>query len=210
MSRGSAGEYDADEQAGVARLRWRAQRVRRDWGTNWTELMVYGTLKSKYKNDSNPHMKKNIDLRECEMLMCLTSKRLSLNITTSNTAESGNCGSSFLPQESLISPYSLRAPFTWIARASLGFWSACFYESQSDQVYQITQKYLKYLSQGHIAYPRLTLAIVCLIMCALLLSHVRFCDPMDCSPPGCSVPGITGKNTGVDCHFLLQGTQGLN
>ena len=60
----------------------------------------------------NPHMKKNIDLRECEMLMCLTSKTLSLNITTSNTAENGNFGSSFLPQESLISPYSPRAPFT--------------------------------------------------------------------------------------------------
>ena len=35
---------------------------------------------------------------------------------------------------------------------------------------------------------------------------------MDCSPPGSSVHGIfPGKNTGVDCHFLLQGiflTQG--
>ena len=37
----------------------------------------------------------------------------------------------------------------------------------------------------------------------------NLCDPMDCSPPGSSVPG--GKNTGVDCHSLLQGyfpTQG--
>ena len=37
---------------------------------------------------------------------------------------------------------------------------------------------------------------------------------MDCSPPGSSVPGIfQGKNTGVGCHFLLQGiflTQGSN
>ena len=33
------------------------------------------------------------------------------------------------------------------------------------------------------------------------------CDPMDCSPPGSSVHGIffSGKNTGVGCHFLLQG-----
>ena len=29
------------------------------------------------------------------------------------------------------------------------------------------------------------------------------CDPMDCSPPGSSV--FLGKNTGVGCHFLLQG-----
>ena len=35
-------------------------------------------------------------------------------------------------------------------------------------------------------------------------------NPMDCSPPGSSVHG---KDTGVDCHALLQGiflTQGLN
>ena len=33
------------------------------------------------------------------------------------------------------------------------------------------------------------------------------CDPMDCnSPPGSSVHGIfPGKNTGVGCHFFLQG-----
>ena len=29
---------------------------------------------------------------------------------------------------------------------------------------------------------------------------------MDCSPPGSSVHGDSpGKNTGVDCHFLLPG-----
>ena len=36
------------------------------------------------------------------------------------------------------------------------------------------------------------------------------CDPVDCSLPGSS---LHGKNTGVDCHFLLQGifpTQGSN
>ena len=40
------------------------------------------------------------------------------------------------------------------------------------------------------------------------------CDPMGCSPPGSSVHGISqGRNTGVGCHFILQGmflTQGLN
>ena len=38
---------------------------------------------------------------------------------------------------------------------------------------------------------------------------VTLCDPMDCSPSGNS----PGKNTGEDCHFLLQGTyptQGSN
>ena len=40
------------------------------------------------------------------------------------------------------------------------------------------------------------------------------CDPMDCSLPGCSCPwDFPGKNTGVGCHSLLQGTfptQGSN
>ena len=32
------------------------------------------------------------------------------------------------------------------------------------------------------------------------------CDPTDCSPPGSSVHGDSpGKDTGVGCHFLLQG-----
>ena len=39
-------------------------------------------------------------------------------------------------------------------------------------------------------------------------------DPISCSPPGSSVHGDSpGKNTGVGCHLLLQGTfqtQGLN
>ena len=45
-------------------------------------------------------------------------------------------------------------------------------------------------------------------------SCLTLCDFMDCSLSGSSVHGIfSGKNTGVDCHFLLQGifpTQGSN
>ena len=39
------------------------------------------------------------------------------------------------------------------------------------------------------------------------------CNPMDCSPPGFCPWNFPGKNTGVDCHSLLQRnfpTQGLN
>ena len=47
--------------------------------------------------------------------------------------------------------------------------------------------------------------------CAQLLSHIQ---PMDDSPPDSSCPwNFPGKNTGVGCHFLLQGiflTQGSN
>ena len=39
-----------------------------------------------------------------------------------------------------------------------------------------------------------------------LQSCPTLCDPMDCSRPGSSVHGAyPGKNTGVDCHALLQG-----
>ena len=45
-------------------------------------------------------------------------------------------------------------------------------------------------------------------------SWLTLFDTMDCSPPGSSVQGIfLSKNTGVGCHFLLQGTfltQGSN
>ena len=40
-----------------------------------------------------------------------------------------------------------------------------------------------------------------------LQSCPTLCDPMDRSPPGSSVYGDSpGKNTGVGCHALLQGT----
>ena len=45
---------------------------------------------------------------------------------------------------------------------------------------------------------------------------LNLCDPKDCSPPGSSVLSpwdFPGKDTGVGCHFLLQGifsTQGSN
>ena len=47
--------------------------------------------------------------------------------------------------------------------------------------------------------------------CCAVLSHSKscptLCDPMDCSPPGSSVHGDSpGKNTGVCCHALFQGS----
>ena len=59
----------------------------------------------------------------------------------------------------------------------------------------------------------------CLKYCLLGVCSVSqicpaLCDPMDCNPPGSSLYGISqAKNTGVGCHFLLQGifpTLGLN
>ena len=52
------------------------------------------------------------------------------------------------------------------------------------------------------------------MLCLVSQSCPTLCDPMDCSPPGSSVHGDSpGKNTGVGCHALLQGsfpTQGSN
>ena len=44
------------------------------------------------------------------------------------------------------------------------------------------------------------------MLCAKLLqSCPTLCDPMDCSPSRLLYPWDSpGKNTGVDCHFLLQ------
>ena len=55
--------------------------------------------------------------------------------------------------------------------------------------------------------------ILWMCMCTQSLSHVQL-NPMDCSLSGSSVHGIIPvRNTGVRCHFLLQGIlpiQGLN
>ena len=51
-------------------------------------------------------------------------------------------------------------------------------------------------------------------VCSVTQSRLALCVPMDCSTPGSSCPWkFSGKNTGVGCHFLLQGiflTQGSN
>ena len=50
------------------------------------------------------------------------------------------------------------------------------------------------------------------VVCVLTHSLLSICDPLDCSHAPLSMR-FPGKNTGVGCHFLLQGillTQGLN
>ena len=48
-------------------------------------------------------------------------------------------------------------------------------------------------------------------MCVFVYPYVckhsapTLCDPVDCSMPGLCPWSFPGKNTGVDCHFLLQG-----
>ena len=63
-------------------------------------------------------------------------------------------------------------------------------------------------SPGHgLSLPTVKVKVLVTQLCPTLSSS------MDCSPPGSSVWNSQGKNTGVDCHFLLQGiflTQGSN
>ena len=55
---------------------------------------------------------------------------------------------------------------------------------------------------------------VCVCVCARACASAKslqscptLCDSMDCNPPCSSVHGASpGKNTGVGCHALLQGT----
>ena len=52
------------------------------------------------------------------------------------------------------------------------------------------------------------------VLCLITQSCPTFFNPMDCGPPRLLCPWDSpGKNTGVGCHFLLQGifpTQGSN
>ena len=63
---------------------------------------------------------------------------------------------------------------------------------------------------GHYRSPELEVGSwVC--ACSVAQLCPTLCDPVDCSLPGSSV--LSGKNTGMGCHFLLQGIfliQGLN
>ena len=51
-------------------------------------------------------------------------------------------------------------------------------------------------------------------LCVFAQLHLTLCHATGCSPPGSSIHGDSpGKNTGVGCHFLLQGifpSQGRN
>ena len=50
-------------------------------------------------------------------------------------------------------------------------------------------------------------SFVCLCVCLVAQSCLTLYNPKDCSPLGSSVHGNSpGKNSGVGCHVLLQGS----
>ena len=59
---------------------------------------------------------------------------------------------------------------------------------------------------AHLPSTLLAWMCVCVCVCVCVCSRVGLCDPVDYNLSGFSVHGIfPGKNTGVGCHFLLQG-----
>ena len=68
------------------------------------------------------------------------------------------------------------------------------------------RRWLPHLFNCRSQNPRVTVHASCALLCLVAQLCLTLCDPMDCSPPGSSVHGDSlGKNTGVDCHALLQG-----
>ena len=66
-----------------------------------------------------------------------------------------------------------------------------------------------YQVTSHIGLGTLLILCVCVCVCmrSVTESYLTFGNTMDCSPPGSSVHGnFPGRNTGVGCYFLLQGT----
>ena len=61
---------------------------------------------------------------------------------------------------------------------------------------------------------KISVNIICVVLCLVTQSCPTPCDPMDCRPPGSSVcEDSLGKNTGMGCHAFIHGiflTQGLN
>ena len=62
-----------------------------------------------------------------------------------------------------------------------------------------------YQSQLHPPGPCVHICIPRNIMCSVAQLCLTICDPMNCSQAPLSM-GFSWKNTGVGCHFLLQGT----
>ena len=111
-----------------------------------------------------------------------------------------------------------------VQRGFLGYTILSFWERLVNECFTHPDKH-SYITPHVIHYPLLLLlrqyplpiAVVveaipithcccCCCCCWGTKSSLPICDPMDCSTPGTSIRGISqAKNTGVGCHFLLQG-----
>ena len=79
------------------------------------------------------------------------------------------------------------------ARASVGY----------SDLYQLAPEYVEEVDS--LVKGKAFDILMCIHAKSLQL-YPTLCNPMDCSPPGSSVHGIfQERNTGVGCHFLLQG-----
>ena len=88
----------------------------------------------------------------------------------------------------------------------LGFFLIIFYENFILSTSSVLCGLLDCLPSGRNFYF-VFLHDVC-VLCSVAQSCLTLCDPVDCSLAGSSVDVISSKNTGVGCHFLLQGSLG--
>lgn len=130
--------------------------------------------------------------------------------------------SSYFPQNypSKVGSWSLSYYSRWHTQKqeNFRFWSASFelfhsfpkasLKKENPPVSLLTEYgmvvLLKVLQKVHIW------AVACLHACSVLSNC---CDPMDCGQQASLSGNFLSKNTGVDCHFFLQGiflSQGLN
>ena len=91
---------------------------------------------------------------------------------------------------------------------------SAFFTIQLSHPYMTTVKTIALTIWTFVRTVMFLLFNVLSILCLVTQPCPTLYDPMDCSPPGSSFHGDSpGKNTGVDCRALLQGTfptQGLN
>ena len=66
---------------------------------------------------------------------------------------------------------------------------------------------LYYINFEFLFFSQVALLCQIAVLCLVAQSSPTLCDPMECSPPGSSVHGDSpGRNIGVGCHALLQGS----
>ena len=117
--------------------------------------------------------------------------------------------------------YLYKAPPPDTMTLGEGLPHACFWRTQTfgastwqeDTVVTAALGHSRLPGKGQLTVGKSPLSFAT-VSCLVAKFCPTLCGSMDCSPPGSSVHGDSpGKNSGVGCHFLLQGifpTQGLN
>ena len=132
--------------------------------------------------------------------------------------EKALCTSSFFPILCLLLQQNIpcsQVVHPWALRSREIFWGNWNYSGRSHIWCILHQIHVMSLFAVLTLVTEKSLPVLIVAVCAQLLqSCPTLCHPINCYPQGSSVSGVSpGKNTGMACHFLLQGifpTQGTN